>query len=495
MDALGSNQEQNPGRRQKRAGTLQRKGGGAPRVLWSGLLLGSLLMTFVATFVYVAYLFVGWGRAAAAKVPEMPPLALPKLVQAAAASGSEESASAGVLFPTVNRKPQEAAPVLQDRITVLLMGVDNRPGQRVARTDTIMLLTIDPKTGSAGMLSLPRDMLVPVPALNDSVKINTIHVIGEIRNYPGGGPAMLRDTIVDFIGHPIDYYVRVNFDGFRQIIDLIGGVDIQVARDIRDDKFPNENYGFDPLYIPAGLQHMDGALALKYARVRHIDTDYQRAARQQQVILAVKDKITQPGQLAALLPRLPGLALAMANSVQTDMPMEKAIMLARGLGQMDLANPARAVVDSTMGKTSLDPVQGYILTPNMDKVKAVVAAVFGERPGDATASEAEVARQAIQSEGARVIVLNGTTEPGLGAEIAASLATDGFQVVAIGNADRADYQQTMLIAQGDGKDATREALVSRFGIAPDRVRSESPSDSADLTLVIGADHVIADAAQ
>jgi LCP family protein required for cell wall assembly len=459
------------------------------RVIWSGLLLGSLLMLFVAVFVYVAYLFVGWGRTAAAQVPDMAPLALPKLVQAAAAPDNQESASTSVLFPVRDRNPQETAPVLTDRVTVLVMGVDNRPGQTVARTDSIMLMTIDPKTGSAGMLSFPRDLLIPVPAFNDTVKINTIHVYGEIRNYPGGGPAMLKDTVADLIGYPIDYYVRVNFDGFRQIIDLIGGVDIEVARDIRDDKFPDENYGYDPLFIPAGLQHMDGALALKYARVRHIDTDYQRAGRQQQVIMAVKDKITQPGQLAALLPRLPGLALAMANSVQTNMPVEKGIMLARALGQMDLVNPTRVVIDNTMGETSLDPTWGSSLTPDMDKLQAAVASVFGETPGGPSAEE--LARQAIQAEAARVVVLNGTTEGGLGAEIAASLSADGFQVIAVGNADRADYEQSVLITHGDGSDATREALVSHFGIPPDRVRSESPSESADLTVVIGADLVSA----
>jgi anionic cell wall polymer biosynthesis LytR-Cps2A-Psr (LCP) family protein len=304
---------------------------------------------------------------------------------------------------------------------------------------------------------------------------------------------MLRDTVSDLNGYPIDYYVRVNFDGFRDIVDLIGGVDIQVARDILDDKYPDENYGFDPLYIPAGLQHMDGALALKYARVRHIDTDYQRAARQQQVIVAVKDKVSQPGQLAALLPRLPGLMLAMANSVQTDMPVEKGIMLARAVGQMDLANPTRVVIDNTMGVTSLDPEWGSSLTPDMDKVKAVAAAVFGETQSGPTAEE--VARQAIQSEAARVVVLNGTTEGGLGTQVATGLAADGFQVAAVGNADRADYEQSILITHGDGMDATREALVKRFGIPPDQVRSESPSESVDLTLVIGADLVSANAVQ
>ncbi len=463
------------------------------RALWSGLLLGALLTLFMVALVYVAYLFLSWGRTAVAQVPEMGPLALPKLVQAVPASDSAEPGASGILFPSAERPPEEAAPTLRDRVTVLLMGVDARPGQTVARTDTIMVITIDPQSGSAGMLSLPRDMLVSVPILSDTVKINTVHVIGEIRDYPGGGPALLRDTVVDLIGYPIDYYVRMNFDGFRQIIDLIGGIDIEVAREIRDDKYPDENYGYDPLFIPAGLQHMDGALALKYARVRHIDTDYQRARRQQQVILAVKDKLTQPGQLASLLPRLPGLALAMANSVQTDMPVERAIMLARAVGQMDLQDPNRAVVDNTMGQAALDPVKGYVLIPDLKKVRAAAAAVFGETASGPPPEE--MTRQALQAEAARVIVLNGTTEAGLGAEIAASLAADGFQVVAVGNADRADYDQTILITYGDGKDVAREALAGRFGITPDRVRSEPPSESADLVLIIGADHIVANATQ
>jgi hypothetical protein len=146
-----------------------------------------------------------------------------------------------------------------------------------------------------------------------------------------------------------------------------------------------------------------------------------------------------------------------------------------------------------MGVTSLDPTWGSSLTPDMDKVKAVAAAVFGETQRGPTAEE--VARQAIQSEAARVVVLNGTTEGGLGTEIATSLAVDGFLVAAVGNADHADYEQTVLITYGDGKDATREALVSRFGIPPDRIRSESPSETADFALVVGADLASAKAAQ
>ena len=170
-----------------------------------------------------------------------------------------------------------------------------------------MVVTLNPESSSAGMLSLPRDMLVHASLLDRDVKINTLHVLGEINKYPGGGPMLLSQTVSELLGYPIDFYVRLNFDGFRHIIDLIGGVDIDVANEIRDDKYPDNNYGYDPLYIPAGRQHMGGDLALKYARTRHGDNDYERAARQQQVILAVKDKIMQPGQLASLLPRHTGV--------------------------------------------------------------------------------------------------------------------------------------------------------------------------------------------
>ena len=365
------------------------------------------------------------------------------------------------------------------------MGVDNRPDEPVARTDSIMVLTLNPKTGAAGMLSIPRDVLVNVPALNDTIKINSAHVYGEIYKFPGGGPELLRQTVAELIGYPIDYYVRINFDGFRQIIDLVGGVDIEVAKDIKDDLYPDENYGYDPLFIPAGRHHMNGTLALKYARTRHVDSDYGRAARQQQVIMALKDKLSQPGQLAGLLPRLPGLALALANSVQTDMPIDKAIALARTVDQVDLKNPTRIVVDNTMGADGLDPKWGYVLRPDMNKLRAATTAVFADLPSGVSA--AETARKAVKDERARVVVLNGTPSAGLGASVADALTAAGYTIVNLGNADRGDYAQTQIIVHGEGKTTSREELVRRFSLTPNRVRFEPASDTVDLTLIVGAD--------
>jgi LCP family protein required for cell wall assembly len=456
------------------------------RALWPGLLLGALLMMFVASFVYAAYVLADWGQETAAQIPDMPPLALPKLVRQAPSNASaDEGPVLAFNQPAPNTAREERPVAASGRVTVLLMGVDNRPGQQVSRTDSIMVITMNPQDGSMGLFSLPRDLLVTIPGFGDEVKINMVHVLGEIRQYQGGGPQLLKETVSDLTGYPVDYYVRMNFEGFRQVIDLLGGIEIDVPREIRDDAYPDDNYGYDPLYIPAGRQTLDGATALKYARTRHADSDYQRAGRQQQVLMAVRDKLMQPGQLAALLPRLPGLAIATANTVQTDMPVEKAVALARAVGDLDMQEPQRVVIDGTMGTTSLHPDLGYVLTPDMAKLRAAADRLFAEPETEAVAED--TARAAIIAEAARVVVLNGSPQEGLAAATAADLNELGFTVTAVGNADRSDYAGNWLVTNGDTKPLTVEALARFYNIPPDHIRSEPPSEGADVTLIIGGE--------
>ncbi len=456
--------------------------------LWPSLLLGALLVLFLIALLYTGYLFLAWGRTVAASVPELPALSLPRLVRAAPVRAQAASQPSD-LFVLAAPLPAGNAPApVSARVTVLVMGVDNRPDEPIARTDSIMLITLDPETGSAGMLSLPRDMLVHASLLDRDVKINTLHVLGEINRYPGGGPMLLSETVAEVLGYPIDYYVRVNFDGFLQVIDLLGGIDVDVAHEIRDDTYPDDNYGYDPLYIPAGRQHMNGALALKYARTRHGDNDYERAARQQQVILAIKDKIMQPGQLASLLPRIPGLALALGTTVQTNMPIDRALTLARSLDQVNLKSPTRVVVDETMGETIPDdPKFGFILVPDLNKLHAAAAAVFADASGETGHGNAPKVLPPQQLAGVRLIVLNGGPQSGLAASVATSLANVGFNSVAVGNAEQANYPQTWLIVRGNQPASIRDFLVARFGILPDHVRDDPSSPDSDFTLILGAD--------
>lgn len=451
---------------------------------WNGLLLGFLLMLFIVVFLYVVFLFVRVARSTAASLPDLPALALPQLVRPAPAGMPENGDAPGEPWQLPDRQPERSDP--EPRVTMLLMGVDARPDENVetARTDSIMVVTVNPRTGSTGMLSLPRDMLVYVPALKRNVKINTIHVLGYLDDYPGGGPAMLKDTVADLLGYPIDYYVRVNFDGFRRIIDLVGGIDVNVLTPIDDPLFPSENYGYDPLHIPAGRIHMDGSLALKFARTRHQDSDYARAGRQQQIVMAVKAKLDRPGQLAALIPRIPALGLALANSVQTDMPVDQALALAAVLDQPNLSDPARVVVDNTMGsEVSDDPSYGFILKPDLAKLHAAAMTIFADTRSQVSPQEA--LKQSLQAEGARLAVLGGGTQRGLASSVAARLRSDGYNVIYAKDLNSADLSRTVLITYGDGNPVARESLVRRFNITADRIRFEPPSPDADLALVLG----------
>ena len=170
-----------------------------------------------------------------------------------------------------------------ERVTILLLGIDERQQEQGPwRTDTMIVLTIDPASHTAAILSIPRDLWVPIPGYNTEGKINTAHFIGDATGYPGGGPALAMETVRYNLGSPVQDYIRLNFGAFEKLIDLIGGIDVYVEQTIDDPLYPDSGYGYEPLHIDAGWQHMDGRLALKFARTRHSEKgDFDRAHHQQ----------------------------------------------------------------------------------------------------------------------------------------------------------------------------------------------------------------------
>ncbi|MCD6291642.1 MAG: LCP family protein, partial [Anaerolineae bacterium] len=372
-----------------------------------------------------------------------------------------------------------------ERINILLLGVDKRPSEQgPPRTDTMIVVTIDPTTGHVGMLSIPRDLWVHIPVYDVFGKVNTAHVVGEKHKYPGGGPALAKRTISELIGYPIHYYVKVNFDGFRRIIDLIGGIDIYVPRDINDPTFPDDNFGYDPLFIPAGQHHMNGDLALKYARTRHVDDDYNRARRQQQVLLAIKERVMRTNMLPSLLIRLPRLVHAFAGSVETDIPLNRAIALASLAHHLDLDHVEQVVIDRRFGEERNDPQIGYVLIPDRDKLRPVMDELFGGLPPPSPTSTATPqpptptptptsaatpqpptpaptftsapptstpfasasanGYRGLAAEQARVAVLDGSNRLEVTASAAEWLRGYGLQIVRVGKAERPIYPHTII---------------------------------------------------
>ena len=222
-------------------------------------------------------------------------------------------------------------------ISLLVLGIDERESQSGPwRTDTLIAVTIDPVALTAAGLSVPRDLWVTIPGLQREGKINTAHFFGDAEAYPGGGPALAQATVEAMFDVPMQYYVRVNFAAFEKLIDLIGGIDVDVPYPIDDPLYPDSGYGYEPLYIPAGRIHMDGRLALKYARTRHEAMgDFDRMQRQQQVILAVRDKLTQGDRLGQLLTQAGSILETLGESIKTNLTLEQIIQLAQLGGQID----------------------------------------------------------------------------------------------------------------------------------------------------------------
>lgn len=176
---------------------------------------------------------------------------------------------------------------------ILVMGLDSRPGEGyVTRSDSIMVIGVNPKETDIALLSIPRDLFISVPAYGLE-RINTVNMLGELEN-PGYGPELLKDSLLLSFGITIDTYVRLDFRAFEAMIDAVDGIDIDVPYTIIDNAYPTDDYGTRTVHFDPGMQHMDGAIALVYARTRHSDDDYRRAERQQQVFQAFTRKLVNP---------------------------------------------------------------------------------------------------------------------------------------------------------------------------------------------------------
>jgi LCP family protein required for cell wall assembly len=372
------------------------------------------------------------------------------------------------------------------RVTVLLLGVDERTQETGPwRTDTMMLLTLDPVTKMAGVLSIPRDLWVPIPGYNDG-RINTAHFLGDLYKRTGGGPALARETVEYNLGVPIDYYVRLNFQAFVSLVDMIGGVDIYVEKDINDPTYPDYAYGYDPLYIQAGWHHFDGEMALKYARTRHSSSDFDRARRQQQVMSAVLEKVTSVELLPDLAKQAPEIYKMLEASVQTDMALDQILALANLATQIDRSTIRFGVIDQTCTQQWITPDGAQVLVPLRDKMREVRDYVFAADIPTPAPDQAGAITPT--PEVATVSVLNGTTRAGLAGTTSDYLQAQGLDVATIGNADRQDYALSLVVLNRD-KQLTAARIVSLLNLpATAVVKGSDPNATHDIVVILGNDY-------
>jgi LCP family protein required for cell wall assembly len=381
------------------------------------------------------------------------------------------------------------------RVTILIIGLDfgdwsaDRNGP--SRSDTMLLLTIDPVTKTAGMLSVPRDMWVNIPGFGYS-KINNAYAFGEGNHLPGGGPGLAMKTVENFLGIDIQYYAQVEFTTFEKMVDTIGGVCLDVTEEIRVGR----TYENSALLKP-GHQCLDGKSTLGYARARYTENgDVDRAARQQQVIFAIRDKVFDPANFLSLITQAPTLYNELSGGINTNLTLNDALRLAVLAKDIPLENIQKGVIDYTMmqdGFYNLNGQQLAVLRPYPDKIRELVDKIFGS--GTMQPMAAGTIEEKMQTEAARVVVVNGSGVNGMAASTSDYLKTQGMNVIGFGNMgdypDKYNYpfpDRTIIIVHA-GKLYAMQYLISLMQFnTTSQIRVDfNPNAPEDIVVALGID--------
>jgi len=381
------------------------------------------------------------------------------------------------------------------RINIAFFGLRGDDGQGEGCptcTDTIMVLTVDPVTKTAGMLSIPRDMWVNIPSAGYS-RINTAWAIGENAKLPGGGPALAMQTVSQFIGVPIHYYVQVDFGTFVSFINLIGGIDVYV-----EERMVLDPLGEGPDHFvlkPGDYRHLTGPRALAYARCRHESQgcsggDVGRAKRQQQVILAIRDKVLEPETFATLITQAPQLYAEFSSGIHTNMSLEDAIQLAVLAKDIRVDDIKRGVIDNTMAipaDTTINGVPANVLRPVPDLIRILRDEIFV--PGGPLSPMAQGdAVTLMQSEEVKIRLINNTYTAGLEERTASFLTAQGMQVVEYGPPTNASTT-TKIILYSSKLYALRY-LTETFGVGSQQIVIQpDPTSMVDIEIRLGEDWV------
>lgn len=365
----------------------------------------------------------------------------------------------------------------QETVNFLLIGSDRRPGGSF-RTDTMVIAILRPNEGQVSLISIPRDLWVYIPEWENQ-RINTAYQHGVSVDYPGGGPGLLKDTIQYNLGIRIDHTAMVEFDGFRRIIDTLGGVDVPVSCAYRDWRLINPAY--DPenednwyLYTAEpGLLHMDGDLALWYARSRQKSNDFDRGRRQQEVLRALFNQALRAGTLA----RLPELYNNLNDTVETDLGLVDLLQLSLYAPKLSSADIRSYYIRPPYVNSWITDQGAYVLLPNEQALQGMLTEAL-------SASTRTIERQAVV-----IDVMNGTAIEGYAELAATRLNYAGYETNIIPS-DRQDYANSVLIDKTAAQDpGASEFILNIMGMLPGSlIPSPDTSGKSQYTLIVGYDY-------
>jgi LCP family protein required for cell wall assembly len=377
-------------------------------------------------------------------------------------------------------------------VTVLVIGLDfgDWADRTVTpRSDTMLLLTLDPLTKTAGMMSIPRDMWVNIPGFGYN-RINAAYYFGELYDLPGGGPELARRTVESFLGIQVDYFAQIEFLAFEQMVDTIGGVCLDVPEDIMVGRTYEHQ---QQLY--AGYQCLDGKATLGYARARNTEGgDVDRATRTQQVLLAIRDKVLT--DFPTLIRQAGTLYNQLSSGVNTNLALPEILGLAMLAKDIPLDSIQRAIINydhMAPGQVTLSGQAAFIERPYPDRIRELVDRVFGG--GAMVPGASGEAAALMQQEQARVAIVNGAGVAGLAADTSDYLTAQGMNVVGFGNTGdypenyRSPFPTRTVLFVHNGKPYVMGYLwdLMRFDTSSQIVFDFDPSASADIVVALGSD--------
>lgn len=377
-----------------------------------------------------------------------------------------------------------------NRITILLMGIDQRtavddPGP--FRTDTMILVQIDPIQKRAGVLSIPRDLWVEIPGYRPA-RITTANYLGDLDRLPEGGPGLAMETVRANLGVQVDYFVRVNFEVFYAVVDTLApnGVEVCPTERIVDEKYPDAGLGFMTVTFEPGCQRLQSERLLQYARTRATQGgDFDRNLRQQEVLKGVQKEVLSAGGILNFITQIPTLYTELAGSYTTNLPLDEILSLAKlasEIRQEDVTFRAINNLHVDFGVTE-DGTQ-QILIPRQDSIRFVVQEAFNPVTN---LSLAEL-RQRAEDEEASIVVYNNTDTAGLAGQTREWLTGRGVTVSAVGNIEPPANVSAITIRDYTGKPWTARYLAALLGLPDDAiVPGRDGLTSADVMVVVGSD--------
>jgi LCP family protein required for cell wall assembly len=399
-----------------------------------------------------------------------------------------------LIHPAINLKGYESG-----RINILLLGVagEKKPGSFL--TDTIMIASINTRTNQVALFSIPRDLYVKIADTKLQTKINSVYQYGLEGHQDSGNADTIEKTIKNITGLEMDYYAVLNFDGFQKIINAIGGINVMNERDIFDPRYPGPNYSYETFELKKGFQHLDGEVALKYARERHNDPegDFGRAKRQQQILQATKNKIFSTNTLLNVM-TLNNLFDALGETIRTDIQPEEIGSFMELAKKLDTQNINNMVVDAwnkdSLLKVAHVPfgnVQAFVLIPrvgNYSEVQELAQNIFD-------LNKIKRKKEEIANEAATLAILNQSGDPDLTTKIKKLLSEnlDHKNVLVLTDPTKTIQDSTVVYDFNDGtKPFTLNELVEKLPATPGyeidpTIQKLAAGKNIDLVIRIGKD--------